>query len=410
MPKRIPPLSDRQIRNAKPKTQAYRLFDGGGLYLEVTPSGSKLWKLRYLRPEKGETRISFGSYPEITLAEARERRQAARAMLAHGEDPGEARKALEEAKLKQSSMTFEKLAREWHTAMLRKWQPGTAHDILHRLEVDIFPEIGGRPILTLAPRDILAPLRNIEARGALEVARRDAANIIRILDYAVTCGDLQYNPAATLVKVLQPQAKGHFAALGPDDLPEFCRVLRNNQACMGPVVRIGMYLMMLVFVRTSELIETPWSEIPLDSDTEPWFIPWGRMKRGKRRINPDQTDHYVPLPRQARTLLRELHTYTGGGPLLFPNQRDPARAISNNTFLKALERMGYKGDMTGHGFRTLAMSTLKEKLHYRHEVVDRQLSHAQRDKLESAYDRARYRDERKEMLQAWADYLYSFGL
>jgi len=410
MPKRIAPLTDRQIRNAKPKAQAYRLFDGDGLYLEVTPTGSRLWKFKYLRPGKGETRISFGSYPEITLAEARQRRQEARTMLAHGEDPGEARKAQEEAKLKQSSMTFEKLAREWHTAMLRMWQPGTAHDILHRLEADIFPDIGLCPIMTLSPRDILAPLRKIEDRGALEVARRNAANIIRILDYAVTCGDLQHNPATKLIKALQPQAKGHFAAIDPDNLPEFCRVLRNNTACMGPIVRIGMYLLMMVFVRTSELIESPWDEIPLDGETEPWIIPWNRMKRGRRRINPDKTDHYVPLPRQARALLRELHTYTGGGILLFPNQRDPGRPISNNTFLKALERMGYKGDMTGHGFRTLAMSTLKEKLHYRHEVVDRQLSHAQKDKLESAYDRARYLEERKEMLQAWADYLYSFGL
>jgi len=413
MAKRIPPLTDRQVSNARAKSKMYRLFDGGGLYLEVAPGGSRLWKFKYKRAGpsgKIETRLSFGSYPEVSLAEAREQRQAARTLLAHGQDPGEARRAEEEVKLKQSSATFEKIAREWHTAMLRKWQPGTAHDIWHRLEADIFPAIGARPILTLTPRDILAPLRKIEERGALEVARRNAANIIRILDYAVTCGDLQFNPAATLIKVLEPQAKGHFAAIGPDDIPAFCRVLRSNHACMGPVVRIGMYLMMLVFVRTSELIETPWSEIPLDSDIDPWIIPWTRMKRGRRRINPDETDHYVPLPRQARVLLRELHTYTGGGPLLFPNQRDPTRPISNNTFLKALERMGYKGDMTGHGFRTLAMSTLKEKLHYRHEVVDRQLSHAQKDKLETAYDRARYREERKEMLQAWADYLYSFGL
>lgn len=232
MAKRIPPLTDRQVLNAKAKPKMYRLFDGGGLYLEVAPGGSRLWKFKYKRPgqsENGETRMSFGSYPEISLAEARAQRQAARTLLAHGQDPGEARKAQEEAKLKQSSMTFEKLAREWHTAMLRKWQPGTAHDILHRLESDIFPDIGGRPILQLTPRDILAPLRKIEERGALEVARRDAANIIRILDYSVTCGDLQHNPAATLVKVLQPQAKGHFSALGPDDIPEFCRVMASHR-------------------------------------------------------------------------------------------------------------------------------------------------------------------------------------
>jgi len=331
-------------------------------------------------------------------------------MLAHGEDPGEARKAADEAKRKEASYTFEKIAKEWHTAKLRSWQPGTAHDIWHRLEMDIFPSIGDLPVATLVPRDILQPLRKIEQRGALEVARRNAANIIRILDYAVNCGDIQFNPARALIDALEPQAKGHFAAIESDALPAFCLALRSNQSCMGPVVRIGMYLMMMLFVRTSELIETPWSEIPLESDTDPWIIPWQRMKRGRRKIKPDKNNHYVPLPRQARELLRQLYLITGDGPLLFPNQRNPNRPMSNNAFLKALERMGYKGDMTGHGFRTLAMSTLKEKLHYRHEVVDRQLSHAQKDKLESAYDRARYEEERKEMLQAWADYLYSFGI
>jgi integrase len=410
MPKRVPPLTDRQLRNARAKAQPYRLFDGEGLYLEVTPLGSKLWKFKYLRPDKRETRISFGAYPDISLGEARERRSEARKLLAHGRDPFEARNAAAEAKQAQLALTFEKVAREWHTAMLGMWQPGTAHDILHRLETDLFPAIGTQQINALTPRDILAPLRKIEERGALEVARRSAANVIRILDYAVNCGDIERNPATTLIDALQPQAKGHFAALDPEDIPALCAAFIRNQACMGPVVRIGMYLMMLVFLRTSELIETPWSEIPLASDTEPWIIPWRRMKRGRRRINPDQTDHFVPLPRQARALLRELQTYTGGGELLFPNQRDPSKPISNNTFLKALERMGYKGDMTGHGFRTLAMSTLKEKLHYRHEVVDRQLSHAQKDKQESAYDRARYLQERAEMMQAWADYLYSFGL
>lgn len=413
MPKRVPPLTDRQVLNAKAKAQPYRLFDGEGLYLEVTSAGSKLWKFKYLRPDKSaqrETRISFGTYPEISLAEARYQREEARKLLAHGHDPGVARKAAALAKLNKSKLTFERVAREWHTVMLRTWQPGTAHDILHRLEIDLFPYIGAQPVTALTSRDVLAALRRIEERGALEVARRNAANVIRILDYAVNCGDIDRNPASALIDVLQPQAKGHFAAIAPDGVSAFCQVLRSNRACMGPVVRIGMYLMLLVFVRTSELIETPWSEIPLDSDTEPWIIPWKRMKRGKRRINPDKTDHYVPLPQQARVLLRELHTYTGGGPLLFPNQRDPGRPISNNTFLKALERLGYKGDMTGHGFRSLAMSTLKEKLHYRHEVVDRQLSHAQKDKLETAYDRARYMAERKDMMQAWADYVYSFGL
>ena len=167
--------------------------------------------------------------------------------------------------------------------------------------------------------------------------------------------------------------------------------------------RIAMKLMLLVFVRTSELIETPWAEIDLEK--EEWIIPWKRMKRGKRRINPDKTDHHVCLSRQALALLRDLHRYTGGGPCLFPNLRDPKRPMSNDTLLKAIERLGYQGDMTGHGFRALAMSTLKEHLGYRHEVVDCQLAHAQKDKLESAFVRARYLEARRKTMQCWADYI-----
>ena len=203
--------------------------------------------------------------------------------------------------------------------------------------------------------------------------------------------------------MLVPREKGHFAAIGADKVLGLLRALYSNEARMGVPTRIAMRLMLLVFVRTSELIETPWSEIALEKGE--WIIPWKRMKRGKRRINPDKTDHHVCLSRQALALVRELHRHTGGGPYLFPNLRDPKRPMSNNTLLKALERMGYKGDMTGHGFRALAMSTLKEKLGHRHEVVDRQLAHAQKDKLESAYDRAQYLNERRAMMQRWADYI-----
>jgi integrase len=413
MPKRVPPLTDRQLLNAKAKATTYKLFDGGGLYLEVTPGGSKLWKFKYRRPgkaEAAETRIALGAYPQISLAEARVQREAARRQLALGEDPGAARRAAAVVLLNKPDLAFMRVAREWHVSMLKAWQPGTAHDIWHRLEVDIFPVIGSQQITALTPRDILAPLRKIEARGALELARRNAANIVRILDYAVVCGDIAHNPAAKLIGVLAPQAKGHFAALGPDQIPEFCDALQSNRTAMGPIVRIGMYLMALLFVRTCEMIETPWTEIPLESNTAPWIIPWRRMKMGRRRLYPIEMDHAVPLPWQARELFRELHLYTGGGKLVFPNERDSSRPMSSNTFLKVLERMGYKGDMTGHGFRALAMTTLKERLHYRHEVVDRQLAHVQESKTDAAYDRAFYLEERRKMLQDWADYLYSFGL
>jgi len=413
MAKRIPPLTDRQLLNAKAKPKMYRLFDGGGLYLEVAPGGSRLWKFKYKRPGqsgKVETRLSFGSYPDISLADARMKRDEARRDLAQGKDPGEVRKAASAALAKKRDLAFVKVAKEWHASMLRKWQPKTADDIWNRLVVDIFPAIGNVPITELVPRDILAPLRKIEERGALELARRNAANIVRILNYAIACGDISQNPALTLFEVLEPQSKGHFAALGPDKIPELCEALRINRARTTPPVRIGMYLMALLFVRTSELIETPWAEIPLDSTSRAWIIPWKRMKMGRRRLHPVEVDHEVPLPWQARELLHELYQYTGDTLLLFPNERDRARPMSNNTFLKALGRMGYRGDMTGHGFRALAMTTLKERLHYRHEVVDRQLAHVQQNKTDTAYDRAFYLEERAKMLQDWADYLYRFGL
>jgi integrase len=414
MAKRIPPLTDRQVMNAKPLDKMYRLFDGGGLYLEVASSGSRLWKFKYRRPgANDETRMSFGTYPQVSLADARRQRTEARLQLSAGVDPAQARRDAAASIAEEHSLRFEKVARAWHATMLSGWQPDTAANILHRLEQDIFPSIGATHIAAIKPRDILAAIQAIEHRGAKEIARRNLANVVRIFDFAINRGDTErINPAARLGDVLQPAEKGHYASITPDDLPKFVHTLAANGACMGPVVRAGMIVMLLSFVRTAELIETPWLELqgPLSNETDPWVIPWQRMKMGRRRLTPDKTDHYVPMAWQMRKQLRMLETITGGGLLLFPNQRDASRPLSNNTFLKALERMGYKGDMTGHGFRSLAMSTLKEKLRYRHEVVDRQLAHKQMDKQDSAYDRARYLEERKEMLQEWADYVCSFGL
>jgi integrase len=347
----------------------------------------------YREADGKENRSRFGSFPEVSLADARAKRDGTRQLVAAGEDPGRVR--IEEARQARivAENTFEKIAREWHEAMLRQWHPQTARDILHRLELDIFPEFGHLPVV----------IRAVERRGALEIANRLTANCSRVFKYAIRCGLAERNPAEFLREVLAPREKGHFAAIGADALPALVRTLYANEACMGLPTRVAMRLMLLVFVRTSELIETPWAEI--DMVRGEWVIPWQRMKRGKRRINPDKTDHHACLSRQAYALLQESHPLTGGGTYLFPNQRDARRPMSNNTLLKALDRMRYKGDMTGHGFRALAMSTLKERLGYRHEVVDRQLAHAQKDKLESAYDRAKYLEERGVMMQRWADYI-----
>lgn len=403
MPKPVPPLTQLQIRNAKPKDKPYKLADGGGLYLEVTPAGGKLWRMKYRRPNGKENKLCFGSFPELSLSDARARRDNARKLIAASSDPAQVREEEARQTRMAAANTFERVARDWHNTMLNQWQPGTASDILRRLEVDIFPQIGVMPIAEIQSRHVLEAIRKVERRGALEVAARLAANCSRIFKFAAHCGLAEGNPAEFLREVLQPREKGHFAAIGADELPRFLGALLANEACMGIETRTAMRLMLIVFVRTSELIETPWSEI--DFGREEWIIPWERMKRGKRRINPDKTNHHVCMPRQGWVLLRELHRHTGHRIYLFPNQRDPKRPMSNNTLLKAIERMGYRGDMTGHGFRALAMSTLKERLGYRHEVVDRQLAHAQRDKLEGAYDRARYLEERRAMMQHWADHI-----
>jgi integrase len=403
MPKLATPLTDIKVKNAKPKDKPYKLADGGGMYLEVMPTGSKIWRLKYRRPSGEENRLTFGTYPETTLASARDKRTEARRLLADGVDPGKHRDETRRAAGVKSANTFEKIAREWHHARLGDWTERTATNIMHRFERDIFPAFGAIPIGEIVPMQIIDALRKVQDRGALEVAHRLKANCDRVFRYAVQSGRIERNPAADLKEVLKPVPEGHFAAIGPDDLPAFLKVLDENEARMFKPTRIALRLMMLVFIRTSELIETPWAEIGLEAGE--WVIPWQRMKMGKRKVKPVKQDHHVCLPTQALDLLRELHSLTGGGKYLFPNQRDHSKPMSNNAILKALERMGYKGEMTGHGFRALAMTTIKERLGYRHEVVDRQLAHKQEDKVDSAYDRAKFLDERKVMMQQWADYL-----
>lgn len=405
MPKLATPLTDIKIRNAKPKgSKPNKLADGGGMYLEVMPTGSKIWRMKYYRPvTKEENRLTFGTYPEVTLTAARDKRTAAKRLLSEGIDPAEHRDETRRTALHKSTNTFEKIAREWHKARLGDWTEGTAKNILHRFEEDIFPEIGAIPIGDIVPMQMITTLQKVQERGALEIAHRLKANCDRVFRYAIQSGHIDRNPASDLKEVLMPVPEGHFAAIGPDDLPTFLKVLNENEARMFKPTRVALRLIMLVFIRTSELIETPWTEIDLEGGE--WVIPWQRMKMGRRKVKPVKMDHHVCLPTQALELLRELHTLTGGGKYLFPNQRDHAKPMSNNAILKALERMGYKGEMTGHGFRALAMTTIKERLGYRHEVVDRQLAHKQEDKVESAYDRAKYLEERRVMMQQWADYL-----
>lgn len=402
MPKSVPQLTDAKLRNAKPKIKPYKLSDGGGLYLLVKPDGARYWRFKYRHAGK-ERLLALGKYPEVTLSAAREERDKARKLVKAGTDPIQAKRIDKAARNQASANTFEAVAREWHANKIESWQPRTAKNVLYRLEKDVFPLIGKLPIADIKAPMILDVLRQIEKRGAVEMAKRQAQVCGQIFRYAVATGVAEFDPVPSLRGALKPTAKGHHAAITPDELHDFLRAFEKIEGRMYVPTRVMFRLMMLTFVRTSELTETPWSEIDLKNES--WVIDWHRMKMGKRKINPRKVDHHVFLPHQGWALLRELHAVTGGNKFLFPNQRDHEKSATNFGILAALKRMGYSGKMTGHGFRSLAMGVIKERLGYRHEVVDRQLSHASGDTYGEAYDRALFLDERKVMMQQYADYL-----
>ncbi|GGC22082.1 tyrosine-type recombinase/integrase [Pseudoduganella buxea] len=403
MPKLIAPLTDIQLRNAKPAEKSYKLSDGGGLYVEVMPGGSKFWRMKVRQANGKETRLTFGCYPEVTLAAARAERSKAKQQQSAGVDPAQ-HKRIEKLQKKVAAVnTFEVLAREWHANKAETWKENTAKEAMARLENDVFPRIGNRPMAELDAPIMLDVLRQIERRGAVDMAARVAAHCSSVFRFAIAKGIVKYNPIPDLRGALKPRVKGHHAAIGTDELPEFLAALARVEGGMFLPTRIMMRLMLLVFVRTSELIETPWSEIDLESET--WVIPWHRMKMGRKAVNPRKLNHHVHLPRQGWALLRELHKLTGHGVYLFPNRTDHEKPASNGAILMALRRMGYQGRHTGHGFRSLAMGVIKARLGYRHEVVNRQLAHGSDDEYGEAYDREQFQEERRVMMQAYADYI-----
>ncbi len=417
MPKLAKPLTDTQVKNAKPMVKPkgfggrtadeptdkpYPLPDGGGLYLLVNPDGSKYWRMQCRFAGKARL-LAFGKYPEVTLADARDARNAAKKQINAGVDPAQAKRVAKANKATANANTFEAVAREWHANKLETWQPRTATNIMHRLEKDVFPLIGKQPIANIKAPVMLDVLRQIEKRGALDMAKRQGQVCGQIFRYAIASGKTEFDPVPSLRGALKPSAKGHHAAITPDDLPEFMRAFNKIEGRMFLPTRVMFRLMMLTFVRTSELTETPWSEIDLENES--WVIDWHRMKMGKKKVNPRKVNHHVFLPSQGWALLRELHAITGSNHYVFPNQRDHTKPATNFGILAALKRMDYSGKMTGHGFRSLAMGVIKERLGYRHEVVDRQLSHASGDTYGEAYDRAMFLDERRKMMQEYANYL-----
>lgn len=396
MPKRIIPLSAIKIDKAKPQGKEVKLYDGGGLFLLITPSGGKLWNLKYRYGGK-EKKLALGAYPVVSLEAARQRREDAKRLLANGVDPGEMKKLVKSAAKDKAANTFEVVAREWHHkfSSAGKWSPTHGADILHRLEKDIFPPLGSRPISEIKPLELLKVLERIAGRGALDTAHRLRHHCGMIFRYAVVTERSERDIAADLRGALPPVKNGHHAA--PTTPEKLVQLLRAIDAYEGSyIVKCALQLLPLFFCRPGELRAAEWAELDLDKAI--WEIPATRMKM--------KQPHIVPLSKQALAVLESLRSLTGSGKYLFPCQRSAHRCMSDNAYNAALRRMGFsKDEATAHGFRATARTILDEVLRVPVVLIEHQLSHSVRDPLGRAYNRTSHLDERKKMMQTWADYL-----
>ncbi|HKU01151.1 MAG TPA: integrase arm-type DNA-binding domain-containing protein [Paraburkholderia sp.] len=386
-------LSDTAIRSAKAGDRPKKLSDGGGLFLLLNPNGSRWWRLKYRFGSK-EKQISLGTYPEVSLKDARERRDEARRKLAAGYDPGEARKAQKTAEKGRAANSFEVVAREWFELTKGKWEAEYGTLVMHRLERDMFPFLGKRPIEDVTPLELLTVLRRIEQRGAIDTTRRALQKCGQIFRYAVVTGRAARDPTTDLREALKPVSKQHYASIkDPKEVGALMRAIRGYAG--GFETKCALMIGILTFVRPGELRKAEWSEFDLDQAE--WRIPAARMKMNEQ--------HIVPLSTQSLEVLKELHAVTGHGRFLFPSVRTSARPMSENTVNAALRRLGYtREEMTGHGFRSTA-STLLNELGWPPDAIERQLSHGERDEVRGAYNFAEYLHVRREMMQAWADHL-----
>lgn len=385
------PLTDIAIRSAKPRDKAYKLSDGGGLFLWVQPSGGKWWRYKYRFLGK-EKLLALGSYPDTSLAEVRERHAQARKTLAGGIDPGEARKEAKRSALLNAENSFESIAREWHTMKSNSWEPRYAGFLLKRLEADIFPKLGSRPIRDITAPELLSVIRIIEKRGALEMAHRALKACGQIFMFSIATGRAAYNPAADLQGALKTLKTENFAHLKEHELPEFLQKLevykgnRQNQ--------LAVELLLLTFVRTKELRGSEWSEISFEKAE--WRIPAERMKMRR--------PHIVPLSRQAIVILKELKELNGAWKYVFPNPYRPIKTMSENGVLNVIYRMGYRGRTTGHGFRHTASTILNEN-GFNRDHIERQLAHVEGNKVRGVYNHAEYLSERRKMMTWWANHI-----
>ncbi len=396
------PLTDSRIRTEKPTDKPKRLFDGGGMYLEVSPAGGKLWRLKYRFGGK-EKRLALGTYPETSLADARERREAARKLLAQGVDPGEQRKAEKAAGEERAANSFEVIAREWLAVKQPEWTPGQYGKERDRLENHAFPRIGALPIANIGVAEIRPLLSHVVKQGHIEQAHRLRHQLSRVFRFAVATERASRDPAADLRDTLPArQPKNHPTITDPKQVGELMRAIDGFAGTFS--VKCALQLAPLWFCRPGEIRMAEWAHFDLDSEHPTYTVPPANRKLKKAaKENPTTPPHVVPLSRQALEILLELRKLTGRGRYLFPGARDPKRHMSDGAINAALARIGYKGIITGHGFRHMARTLLGE-MGWGAEALERQLSHKEPG-VAGVYNKAQHLPERRKVMQAWADYL-----
>ncbi|MBA0204181.1 tyrosine-type recombinase/integrase [Pectobacterium aroidearum] len=388
-------LTARQINAAKPKEKSYKLADGGGMYLEVLPNGTKSWRMKY-RVGGKEKRVVFGLYPTITLAEARSKRDEAKKLLANGGDPSEEKQVEKQAKIAAVNNSFKLIALEWHEHKRPNWSKGYAEDILEYLKKDIFPYLGKRPITDIKPKDMLDVLRKMEQRGVLDKLKKTRQACRQIFTYAIVSGRAEYNPVTDLAGVLKAPKQKHFPHLLADELGPFIQALNGYSG--SRITQIATRLLMLTGLRTIELRSAEWQEI--DFGKKIWQIPKERMKMRR--------PHLVPLSTQVYDLLSELQNITGGFQLVFPGRNDSSKSMSEASINQVIKRVGYDKKLTGHGFRH-TMSTILHEQGFNSAWIELQLAHVDKNSIRATYNHALYLDGRREMLQWYADYVDKLG-
>lgn len=384
-------LTATEIKAAKPKEKAYKLADGGGMYLEIFPNGTKSWRLKYRIGGK-EKRVVFGVYPAVTLADARGRREEAKKILAAGGDPGQEKQADKQARVLAVQNSFEAIAIEWHEHKKRNWSEGYASDILEYLTKDIFPFIGKRSVNDIKPAEMLAVLRKMEQRGVLDKLKKTRQACRQIFTHAVITGRAENNPVTDLAGALKAPKQKHFPHLDVEQVPAFLNDLNGYSGSL--VTRHATRLLMLTGLRTIELRASEWSDIDFDKGV--WQIPAERMKMRR--------PHVVPLSSQVKSLLEEIHQLTGRGKFVFPGRNDAGKPMSEASINQVIKRIGYDGKATGHGFRH-TMSTILHEQGYNTAWIETQLAHVDKNSIRGTYNHAQYLDGRREMLQWYADYM-----